>query len=274
MPDPVAAVVAPAVAAPAAAPVVAPVAPAVAPAVAAPVTTEAPAPAVAPVVAPAAPAAPAAGATIPVAENVLTDPPVEPPPAEVVPEAVAPITVESYELSEPLTTAGITKADPLILSALTKAAELGLPTAQVNGLLEATVPQIIEALVQPHKAWVDMQNTWSAEIKADLELGGAKLDASVRSIRRGLDAFAQSMGGEPAVVADRRAQLDQALKITGAGNNPMIFRALHFLSSHFAEGAPVVGGPTGSNGAPPKSAGALLFDHPTSTAAAQNAART
>lgn len=89
------------------------------------------------------------------------------------------------------------------------------------------------------KAYVDMQNKWVSEIKADPEIGGSKLEASLASAGQLIDRLA--IPG-----------LKEALNLTGAGNNPAIAKAFVRLAAMTAEDkfAPGNGAPSNANASP------------------------
>ena len=230
--------------------------------VAAPVAPATPAPAVpaTPVPPPADPAAPAAPG-IPQAPNVL-EPSAADPAATPAAEPVA-LKPEDYTLPEGIDKLGISREDPMVAGYLTKAAELGLPQDKVAALLETVAPELQAQLMKPYQAFVDLQKTWADEIKADPVFGGAKLPETVTSIRNVLKTMVATPGMTPDAVNAEMAKLDDALRITGAGNNPAVFRVLANMASRLAEGNPVAGNPGGNAGAQ-LSPAQKLFNHPTS----------
>lgn len=81
------------------------------------------------------------------------------------------------------------------------------------------------------KAWSDMQDQWRAEVQSDPEIGGAKMAENLARIKKGLEA------------AGAGKEFFEALRFTGAGNNPHIVRMFHKLTKPYAEGGPVSGAP-------------------------------
>jgi len=213
------------------------------------------------------PAAAPPAVAVPTADNLLVDPPKpaegEPAkPAEgepVKPDAPAAIKPEDYKIPEALVEQGFTVDDPTVKGYLTKAAELGLPQEQVAALMETVAPAIREQALAPYQAWKTLQDQWSAEIKADPELGGAKLGETVAKIRQGITAFATKPGATAEQVAAEVAKVDEALRITGAGNNPTFVRLLHHAFSRLTEGNHVAGSPPG--GGQKRSPAEVLFNH-------------
>jgi hypothetical protein len=153
-----------------------------------------------------------------------------------------PIDPASYEVKLP---EGMTREDPMVSNFLASAAELGLKGDAVQTVLDKMAPLVAEQLAAPMKAWTDLNNAWQAEIKADPEVGGTKLTASVATITSVIDRF-----GTP--------ELKDALRMTGAVNNPHIFRFLHKLSAAYTEATPVAAGNSGFV-APPGRALAAMY---------------
>lgn len=79
------------------------------------------------------------------------------------------------------------------------------------------------------KAWSDLHRVWQGEVEKDAEYGGAKLPETRASISKVMDKF-----GTP--------ELRDALKLTGAENNPQIFKFLAKVSSVLSEGKFLDGG--------------------------------
>ena len=162
-------------------------------------------------------------------EQTLLDAPPAEAAAEKPAEPAAPIDPASYEIKLP---EGMTREDPMIASFLESAAGARLEGAAVQTVIDTMAPKIAEQLAAPYKAWAELNNTWQAEIKADPVLDGA------------IDRF-----GTP--------ELKEALRSTGAANNPHVFRFLHKLASAYAEASPVVAGNSGAT-TPPTSYQAAL----------------
>jgi hypothetical protein len=72
------------------------------------------------------------------------------------------------------------------------------------------------------KAFTDLQTKWVSEIKADPEVGGARLEASMALAARAIDRL-----GVPG--------LREALDLTGAGNNPAVVKAFVRLGQMVSE---------------------------------------
>ena len=198
-----------------------------------------------------APAAPAAGTGEPAASGsaepaapapqTIDDPgsildapkPADAAPAE--PAAPEPIDPAKYEITLP---DGITREDPMLAAFLGAAAEQRMDGKAVQAVLDKALPAVQEALAAPHKMWAQLNHEWQGAIKADVELGGANLSASVAQITGFIDRF----GGAP---------VREALAMTGAANHPAIFRFLHTVAKAYAEGSPVIAPTNSPTGIPP-----------------------
>ena len=72
------------------------------------------------------------------------------------------------------------------------------------------------------QAFVDLQNQWVSEIKADPDIGGDRLKASLASAARAIDRL--NVPG-----------LREALNFTGAGNHPAVVKAFVRLGQMISE---------------------------------------
>lgn len=192
-------------------------------------------------------AAPALGA------SVLTDPPVhegtDPKPGgEVKPDATKegeekpgevkpgddpkPVEYEDFTLPE-----GLTAEDPALVLFREEAAKLGLTQEQAQAL----VSKIGEQAVLNGKAqvdnWVQLNNDWTAEIKADPEMGGANFEPMRVNVGKLWDEF---VGPENS--PDRQALAKEALDF-GWGNCPRLAKAIARIAASQTEGGHVSGNP-------------------------------
>lgn len=110
--------------------------------------------------------------------------------------------------------------------------KLGIPQEGAQQLVDLYAKQIQEAIEAPTKLWLDTQEKWKSEVKADPEIGG-KLDQVKNTVARAIDGL-----GDPKLAKDFRAAMDY----TGAGNNPAFIRALYKLAQKVTEGGIVTGG--------------------------------
>lgn len=194
-----------------------------------PTPTPTPSPAPAPEAAP----APAAEGLPPSAvQNSLIgdNKPAEPKPAE---GAVAEFKLEDVKLPE-----GMTIPEALAPKLTEVAKETGLSAAQLSALAplhEQIVKEVAESNI---KAYQETNDRWVAEVKADPEIGGTKLEATLQSIGKVLDQY-----GSP--------ELRSALAYTGAGNHPEVIRFMAKIATQLNEGGPTrPGSPTGDSGKP------------------------
>jgi len=161
-------------------------------------------------------AEPAAGA----ADGTILDTPKEAAPAE----PAAAIDPASYEITLP---DGMAREDPMIAAFLESAAGARLDGASVQAVLDKVAPMVAEQLAAPHKAWASLNTEWQEQVRADPEIGGANLSGVIERVNATIERF-----GNPA--------LKEAMRLTGAANNPEILRYLNKLSAAYTEATPVV----------------------------------
>lgn len=85
-------------------------------------------------------------------------------------------------------------------------------------------------------AWKAVNEDWIKSVKTDSEIGGAKFETTKITISKAIDSL-----GPTAAAAFR-----QALDVTGAGNNPAIWKGLHAMAMRLTEGGHVAGNVAGS----------------------------
>lgn len=223
-----------------------------------PSPTPAPAdPAPAPAPAPTDPAKTAAPAPAPAADPAKTEPapadPAKPPEGGKEPtsllggEPAAPQPIENaadYKIEVP---DGVTidkEVDPVgaahYEAFLEAAAKHKLTNETAQGIFSELAPKIAEARNEPYKLFAQQQKDWQTQVKADAEIGGAKLDENLGRMKSTLEQYA----GKDA------KELLQALDATGIGNNPAFLRTLHRMAGKLSEGQPVKGGPAGQGKKP------------------------
>jgi hypothetical protein len=100
--------------------------------------------------------------------------------------------------------------------------EARLPQEQAQKFIDLAVSREQAAARKGVQAFVDLQNKWVSEIKADPEIGGDRLTASMASAARAIDRL-----GVPG--------LKEALNLTGAGNHPAIVKAFVRLGQMVSE---------------------------------------
>ena len=137
-----------------------------------------------------------------------------------------PIDPASYEVKLP---EGITREDPLVAAFLEGAAGAKLDAKAVQAVLDTAGPKVVEAMAAPYKAWETLNNEWMAAIKADPDVGGANTAPAVDRVTAFL-----TQHGSPEVL--------QALKTTGAINNPAVFKLMNKIATAYQEGSATPGG--------------------------------
>jgi hypothetical protein len=101
-------------------------------------------------------------------------------------------------------------------------AESGLSQEQAQKFIDLAMARETAAAQRGVQAFVDLQNQWVAEVKADPDIGGAKLTAALASAARAIDRL--EVPG-----------LREALSFTGAGNHPAVVRAFVRLGQMLSE---------------------------------------
>jgi hypothetical protein len=100
--------------------------------------------------------------------------------------------------------------------------EARLPQEQAQKFIDLAVSREQAAAERGQRAFVELQNKWVSEIKADPDIGGARLNASLAAAARAIDRL-----GVPG--------LKEALSLTGAGNNPAVVKAFVRLGQMISE---------------------------------------
>ena len=149
--------------------------------------------------------------------------------------------------------------DALLTKAKGVFAEKGLSQDQAQAVIDLYSGDVLAAVAEagkkPYDLWRTTQEGWQAEVKADPEIGGAKLQASMASAARAIDTFATT--------PEEAKELRAALSFTGATNNPAIVRFFARVGSRVSEGTFVAGNPPAP---PPKTAAQVLFPNNPSAA--------
>jgi len=161
------------------------------------------------------------------------------------------IKPEDYKIEMP---EGIKADDPLVVAFLEGAAKGGMDNESVQAVISTLGPKLAEQMQAPMRAWVDLNEQWLAEVKADPVIGGDKLTTTQETVWQ-----AMALVSKPEEVLAVR----EALNLTGAGNNPAIIRLLFNMAKRLVEPGPVKGkAPT----EPAKSPAALLYPNHNSAA--------
>ena len=155
-----------------------------------------------------------AGASTP--ESTLASTPESAPAPEPAPKP-EPVTYTDFRLPEGATidAAALDQARALF-------AQAGLTQDEAQKFVDLAVSREQAAAARGVQAFVDLQNKWVSEIKADPEIGGVRLEASMAQAARAIDRL-----GVPG--------LKEALNLTGAGNNPAIVKAFVRLGQMVSE---------------------------------------
>jgi hypothetical protein len=135
----------------------------------------------------------------------------------------APAASESYTFTVP---EGVNVDDSVLQAYSQTASELKLPSEAAQKLLDAVSPVIQQ---RQQEAIESIRTQWADEVRADKELGGDRLDATLATARKALDAF-----GSP--------QLLELLDQTGLGNNREVIRAFYLAGKAISEDTFVAGG--------------------------------
>lgn len=117
---------------------------------------------------------------------------------------------------------GVTLDAEAMTSATDLFKDARLPQEQAQKFIDLAVSREQAAAAKGVQAFVDLQNKWVSEIKADPEIGGTRLEASMAQAARAIDRL-----GVPG--------LKEALNLTGAGNNPAIVKAFVRLGQMVSE---------------------------------------
>ena len=101
-------------------------------------------------------------------------------------------------------------------------AETGHSQEQAQKFIDLAMSREQAAAHRGVQAFVDLQNQWVSEIKADPDIGGDRLKGSLASANRAIDRLA--IPG-----------LREALSFTGAGNHPAVVKAFVRLGQMISE---------------------------------------
>jgi hypothetical protein len=98
----------------------------------------------------------------------------------------------------------------------------GLDQEQAQKFIDLALARETAATQRGTQAFVDLQNQWVSEIKADPDIGGDRLELSLASAARAIDRL--EVPG-----------LREALGFTGAGNHPAVVKAFVRLGRLLSE---------------------------------------
>lgn len=113
----------------------------------------------------------------------------------------------------------------------------------------------IETVANQHKQFNETRKNWRDAVAADEQIGGAGHQTAMQAIARTRDLL---------VPADQRAEFDNFLRTTGAGDHPAFLRLLHRASQYLDEPPPpkVIGSPVPQQ--QQKQTFSDFYTHPTS----------
>lgn len=133
---------------------------------------------------------------------------------------------ETYDFKAP---EGVEQLDSQLVETFTPLAkELGLSNEQAQKLVDIA-PQIQQRMAQQQaEAWGKQLETWVGEVKADKDIGGDNLPASMASAQKVMQQF-----GTP--------ELKEALEQTGMGNHPELVRLFVKVGKAISEDGIVAG---------------------------------
>ena len=177
----------------------------------------------------------------------VTDPPAaetpatETKPEEAKTEAVPEFKFEALKLPEGLSVPD--EAKSAFSEIVTKNK---IPTEVAQSMMDLYAQQAQTAAAAQAKVWQDMNTAWQAEVKADKDIGGDKLPATLQRIAKVFDDPTLGVPG-----------IREAMNLTGAGNNPAIVKLLANLAKVATEGGHIAGSPSGAVEPPADLGGAL-----------------
>ncbi len=151
---------------------------------------------------------------------------------------------------------GYTLSPDTIAAATPIFKELGLNQDQAQKLVDFHAKAMVDAAKAPNEAYTALRTDWQTKTKSDYP--GPALETAKTEIGRMLTALP----------ADVTSAFREAMDLTGAGDHPAVFKALHKLAAFVTEGKHVSGAGPSSAGqkapgsAPPTAAAALYPNLP------------
>lgn len=178
---------------------------------------------------------------------MTTDPPVSSPPTTIEPATTEPAKTEPAK-AEPLTAEAIKfpegfEADPKLTPQLLEIAnKYSLSAEAANELVALHTNALKEGSERATQAWQDTVTQWENETKADKEIGGTNLEASLTEVKKLLSTHGSS-------------ELMDELNKTGLGSNVHLLKMFHKVAKELNEPGPVSGLPS----APARDAASTLY---------------
>jgi hypothetical protein len=134
---------------------------------------------------------------------------------------------EKYEFKAP---EGLELNSELVEQFTPIAKELNLTNEQAQKLIDLYGNQILTLQKASNEQWQNTMTTWSNSVKADKEIGGAELQASITAARNAMDKF-----GTPEFKALIDPPSPSNPNGMGLGNNPEVIRLLTRIGKAMSE---------------------------------------
>ena len=109
---------------------------------------------------------------------------------------------------------------------MTQEAAQAVIDMHLDSISQYAVASQEQTLQQQHRAFADVRKGWQQQVLADEQLGGAGHQTAMAAVARMRDAF---------VPEKDKADFDQFLRVTGAGDHPAFLRLLHNAARRFDE---------------------------------------
>lgn len=116
-------------------------------------------------------------------------------------------------------------------------------TERAQALVDLQSTVAAEGMQSIADAWNGLQQKWQDEVRADPEMGGAKLEENLGMISNLLQTIVAPGGTTVPAEVKALEDLRTAMNETGAGNNPHIVRFLFKLAKANREGTVALGNP-------------------------------
>lgn len=178
----------------------------------------------------AAPAEPAKTTLLTESEKLAEAKPAEKSAEPEKPAELPPVTYEPFTLPE-----GVTMGGDRLDAFRAVLGEQRVDQAHAQKLVDMHVAEVMQAQAawreQQSKAWIDANAGWIEQAKNDPEIGGNRFETSLTA--------AKTLLGQLMRTPEEKAELQQVLSMTGAGNHPIIIKAFARAATMMREGAPL-----------------------------------
>lgn len=123
---------------------------------------------------------------------------------------------------------------------------------------EKTAEMHDNLLRDQHKAFIETRDGWKKQIMADPEIGGSGHQTAITAAARMRDMFASDHPTTSKEYAQDMKDLNDFMRITGAGDHPVFVKIFHRIAQRYDEPAlPPAGAKPVPNGGMPKGAGSM-----------------